>query len=406
MPAAEAAASPCAAADLPVGSLFHELNDVGLVAVAVSGGSDSMALLRLLAARRQGLAALTVDHGLRDGSREEAEQVGRWCAELSVPHVILTWNGPKPSTGIQARARAARYDLMAAWCRAHGAGALLTAHTENDQAETVAMRKRRTSSAESIAGIWPETRWQGVRVLRPLLGVTRCALRAQLRAIGQGWLDDPSNENADFERVRIRRSLRQRDIAALAGEALAAQDEARANAARAKAWFRDHAQVHPAGFITLPRAVLLDEAPEIRLVVLSRAIMTCGAGVRPERADVLRLAAVTGGSAPFRRSLGGALVVGRKRELLVGREPGRIAPGPLVIPAGGVVLWDGRFRVTGPAGATVRAAGALRPAQDTRLPDFVLAGLPVVKMAQQGPFFPQFHSESPFTVSLGERFHL
>lgn len=407
MPAAEAEALTCDDAGLEVGQLFHDLNDVPCIAVAVSGGSDSMALLRLLAAwRGQGLVALTVDHGLRDGSRAEAEQVGHWCAALGIPHTLLTWDGAKPATGIQAKARSARYDLMTDWCRAHGAGALLTAHTLNDQAETVLMRKRRTSSAASLAAIWPETQWQGVRVLRPLLGVTRCALRAHLRSIGQGWLDDPSNANTDFERVRIRRSLRQRDIAALGAEALAAQAETRTIEAQAQAWLRAHAQLHPTGFITLARAVLRDEMPEIRAAVLGRAIMLCGSGARPERADVLRLSDVTADMAVFRRSLGGALVAGRGREIVVGREPGRIAPDAVALPASGEVLWDGRFRIAGPAGATVQVAGRLRPARETRLPDFILAGLPVLKMEGQSPFFPHFEGSGTFAVTLGERFHL
>ncbi len=407
MPAAEAEALSCTDAGLEVGHLFHDLNDVPCIAVAVSGGSDSMALLRLLAAwRGQGLVALTVDHGLRGGSRAEAEQVGRWCAALDIPHTLLTWDGAKPATGIQAKARSARYDLMTDWCRAHGAGALLTAHTLNDQAETVVMRKRRTSSAASLAGIWPETEWRGVRVLRPLLGVTRCALRAHLKSIGQGWLDDPSNVNTDFERVRIRRSLRQRDIAALGAEALAAQAETRTIEAQTQAWLRAHAHLHPAGFITLARAALHDELPETRAAVLGRAIMLCGSGVRPERADMQRLSDVTAGTAVFRRSLGGALVAGRAREIVIGREPGRIAPDAVVIPPSGEVLWDDRFRIAGPGGATVQVAGQLRPVQDTRLPDFVLAGLPVIKMARQGPFFPHFERGGPFAVTLGERFHL
>lgn len=407
MPAAEAEALSCEAAGLEVGSLFHDLHDVALVAVAVSGGSDSMALLRLLAAwRGQGLVALTVDHGLRDGSRAEAERVGRWCAALGIRHVILSWDGGKPATGIQAKARAARYDLLTGWCNAHGAGVLLTAHTLNDQAETVEMRKRRTSSAASLAGIWPETQWRGVRVVRPLLNVTRCALRAYLRSIGQGWLDDPSNVNTAFERVRIRRSLRQRDIAALGAEALAAQAETRTIEAQAQAWLRAHMQLHETGYVTLARQALSGETPETRAAVLGRAIMLCGSGVRPERADVLRIAGVAEGAAVFRRSLGGAIVAGRTRAIVIGREPGRIAPDPVVIPLSGAVLWDGRFRIAGPVGALVQVAGRLRPPQDTRLPDFVLAGLPVVRMAGQSPFFPHFGRNGRFAVTPGERFHL
>lgn len=194
MPAAEAAAAISPDAVLSRGVLLPVLSGVTRIAVAVSGGSDSMALLRLAALLPDGpeVIALTIDHGLRDGSRAEADQVARWCAGLGIPHHILAWAGAKPATGIQAKAREARYDLLTRWCTAHCVSVLLTAHTLDDQAETVLMRKRRTASAASLAAIWPERPWNGVRLLRPLLAVRREALRNFLRGLGQGWLEDPA----------------------------------------------------------------------------------------------------------------------------------------------------------------------------------------------------------------------
>jgi tRNA(Ile)-lysidine synthase len=178
-----------AEADLSNLNLFALLNDVPRVALAVSGGSDSMAMLVLTAewvkAKKNpsAIIVLTVDHGLRDASIGEARQVREWCTALGLCHEILTWENQKPATGIQAKARQARYDLMTAWCVQNHVPVLLTGHTADDQAETVLMRKSRTSSAASLAGIWPERDWNGVRVVRPLLNLRRQDLRNFLRSM-------------------------------------------------------------------------------------------------------------------------------------------------------------------------------------------------------------------------------
>ncbi len=364
-----------------------------------------MALLRL-SAELPGVhvVALTVDHGLREGSRAEAEQVARWCAGLSVPHHILTWDGEKPASGIQAKARAARYDLMSAWCRSNGISVLLTAHTLNDQAETVLMRKQRTTSAASLAGIWPETEWNGVRVVRPLLGVTRCTLRAMLKRVGQGWLEDPSNDNDRFERVRIRRSLRNCNIASLGQEAAAAQARALAHQQGARAWLLEHATVHPLGFFTFPRLALNGVEPDMAILILSRLISVAGGG-RPERAEVARVLEAIGAKSSFRRSLGGALMAARKREVLIVREPGRIPAAPVPVPDSGL-LWDGRFALQAPPGFHVRPAKNHRQGAAGDLPHDVVQGLPVLENAAGRLVFPHFDADPAFRVQLGERFCL
>ncbi len=161
--------------------LFAALRDERHIAVAVSGGSDSMALLRLAeqwAHHRIKISVLTVDHGLRSEAAAEAVKVAEWCALLGLEHHILRWEGAKPKTGLQAKARAARYDLLSAWCKTNGVTYLLTGHTMDDQAETVLMRQQRTDTAESLAGIWETAVWDGVNVFRPLLGQSRADLRA------------------------------------------------------------------------------------------------------------------------------------------------------------------------------------------------------------------------------------
>ena len=180
-------------------------------AVAVSGGGDSMALV-LLAARWAGeraLTALTVDHGLRTGSRTEAEAVGAWLAARGIAHEILSWDGPKPATRLQEAARAARYQLIGTWARANGVRHVLLAHQLEDQAETVLMRLARGSGIAGLAAMREAVTREGVRYLRPLLHVPRARLRATLIEAGQDWIEDPSNESPRFARTAYRRLVAQ-----------------------------------------------------------------------------------------------------------------------------------------------------------------------------------------------------
>lgn len=187
-----------------------EIQDTARIAIALSGGGDSTALA-LMARDHFGaigqagrLLAVTVNHGLRSESAEEADRVGQLCAELGIAHRIRRWEGDKPATGLQAAARAARYRLLAETVDEAGGGIVLTGHTRDDQLETVAMRAAR-GSGRGLAGIAPATLHEGrTWFVRPLLATGRAELRAFLKARGQGWIDDPSNRDRRFERVRVR----------------------------------------------------------------------------------------------------------------------------------------------------------------------------------------------------------
>ncbi|MCA8909589.1 MAG: tRNA lysidine(34) synthetase TilS, partial [Rhodospirillaceae bacterium] len=177
------------------------------IAVAVSGGSDSLALTllaaRWAAARKGAVLALTVDHGLRDGSAEEARQVGTVLAGHGIAHRVLTIAVARPS-GVQAAARAARYEALEQAAAEAGILHLLVGHTAQDQAETIRLRADRASGADGLAGMAPivERRW--VRLLRPLLGMRRSDLMATCRAAGAAWIDDPFNRDPRFARARLR----------------------------------------------------------------------------------------------------------------------------------------------------------------------------------------------------------
>lgn len=197
------------------------------VAAAVSGGSDSTALLFLLndylktLPSTPKLTAVTVDHGLRAGSAGEAAKVKALCARLDIEHVTTQWTGGKPVTGIQAAAREARYYLIARAARGAGASLILTGHTEDDQLETVFMRAER-GEGPGLAGMAPATlsfndydHGPPLWFARPLLKARRLDLRGALMKRSVKWIDDPSNIDTDFERVKVRQTLARSNASAL-----------------------------------------------------------------------------------------------------------------------------------------------------------------------------------------------
>ena len=200
------------------------------VLLAVSGGPDSTALLYLAAehAKRAGgpsLFAATVDHGLRPESAGEAAQVGALAARLGVAHVTLTWEGAKPATRLQERAREARYALLIAHAKDIGAEAIVTAHHLDDQAETVLMRLARGSGVAGLAGIPAESERGGMKILRPLLDVTKAELIAVCEDAGLAYFSDPSNHNEQFFRARLRKILAEEGLNASALARLARRAE-------------------------------------------------------------------------------------------------------------------------------------------------------------------------------------
>ena len=187
------------------------------VAVGVSGGADSMALMLLVDAwaKSRGGSALgiTIDHCLRDNSSLEALQVASWLKQRAINHKIVKWeNGCANSGGVQARAREARYQLMADVCGQNRIKHLLVAHNMEDQAETFIMRLRHKSGLDGLGAMAKERKLDGngsVTVVRPLLGIAKHRLKDTLELMGQPWVEDPSNRNHKFERVRIRELLAQ-----------------------------------------------------------------------------------------------------------------------------------------------------------------------------------------------------
>jgi tRNA(Ile)-lysidine synthase len=200
--------SPISALDAK--RLFADWKAAPAVVLAVSGGPDSIALMWLAARWRRALArgprliAVTVDHGLRPEAATEAREVRRLARALDLPHRTLRWTGAKPRTGLPAAARAARYRLLAQAARSSGATHILTAHTRDDQAETLLMRMLRGSGIAGLGAMARETERDGVRLARPLLQVSKSRLIATLDKAGIGFADDPSNRDLNFTRPRLR----------------------------------------------------------------------------------------------------------------------------------------------------------------------------------------------------------
>lgn len=197
------------------------------IGVAVSGGGDSMALLAMLhqwsASRHGRIHAATVDHGLRPEARAEAEMVARWCSERGIAHTILTVTGLEGPGNLQAKARTARYEALSAWAADIDAHMqVATGHTMDDQAETVLLRLARGSGAEGLSGMDECLDWKGVAWRRPFLTFRRQDLRDWLQSEGVPWIEDPSNEDMAFDRIKARKALEGLAPLGITAEGLAA----------------------------------------------------------------------------------------------------------------------------------------------------------------------------------------
>jgi tRNA(Ile)-lysidine synthase len=178
------------------------------IAVAVSGGGDSLALTLMLQkwtkARGISLIALTVDHGLRPESKIEAEKLGIFLSARGIPYKILSWAGEKPKTHVQEMARQARYRLLVGACRAENISTLALAHNLEDQVETFWMRLAHGSGLDGLSGMAAARDVEGIQMIRPVLSFSRQELRDFCRAEGAAYIDDPSNQDEKYLRVRLR----------------------------------------------------------------------------------------------------------------------------------------------------------------------------------------------------------
>lgn len=323
----------------------------GPVAVAVSGGADSLALTILLAdwAAVEGrlLHAFTVDHELRAEAAEEARWVGHVCAARCIPHTILHPDPPLDAGAGQAAIREARYAALTAACRDAGINELVLAHHREDQAETVLLRARGDTGPAGLAGMPAVRRREGIRLLRPLLPVSSDRLEATLRAYGLDWVRDPSNLDRRYTRTRVRQAmpaLAERgldagtlaDIARGMGRARQMVETAR-NELLACA-----VNLDPAGFATVDAGAWGDPPRALARATLSQLLCAVGGRTQAPRTGRLdRLAGALAQGSWTARTLGGCRVIPRRGDWLVVREVGRTPATPLT--PGRTTIVDGRY---------------------------------------------------------------
>jgi tRNA(Ile)-lysidine synthase len=326
-------------------ALFADLARCKILVLAVSGGPDSTALA-VLAARWRAelkagprLVAVTIDHGLRPESAAEAKAVKRLARTLGIEHRTVAWGGKKPSTGIQTAARNARYSLLAAQARKLGAEHVLTAHTLDDQAETILIRLSRGSGLGGLAGmarLSPLPAGGEITLVRPFLGLPKARLVATLKAAKIPFVDDPSNDDPRFTRARYRKVMPllaaeglDAGRLALLGRRAARADAAIEAAVAAALPLVCLTQWSNSGPIMIDRAKFSNLPGEVGLRLLDRALAAVGdeGPVELGKLETLFAAITEHWREPacdrLRRTLAGALVTADRQRLVVHRAPAR-----------------------------------------------------------------------------------
>lgn len=319
--------------------------DLPGLGVAVSGGGDSIALMHVIAdwACGREIRVATVDHRLRPESGDEARQVAQAAGALGLLHDLLPWQHDGDLHGnLMANARNARLTLLSEWAGEHRLPAIALGHTADDQAETLLMRLTRGAGIDGLAGMAERREAMGATWLRPMLQVGRAELRAWLTGRGIGWIDDPSNENADFDRIRIRQAM---VALGIAPDALARSAENLREAREALSHYTAEAAagaIARNGSLILPFAPIREAPPEItRRLLIAGCRWITGADYPPRRTTVLHaMQAVAAGN---RVTLDGVLIEPSDHELRLCREPAAAQrAGTSRSP-----IWDNRWKITG-----------------------------------------------------------
>lgn len=335
------------------------------IALAVSGGGDSVALMHMAAEFARDLPlnlhVLTVDHRLRPKSGAEAETVARAARALGLGHATLVWTGWNGQGNLQDAARTARRALIEDWCDAHGIAHVLTGHTADDQAETVLLRLARGSGVDGLAGM-AAREVHGITWLRPMLGLRRADLRADLRDRGTDWADDPSNDDPRFDRVRARKMLAQlSDLGLTPARLLRTADHMAAARRSLRDRAADFARAHvieDRGDLILPLETLDVDRGDTERRLFAAALCWIGqSGHRP------RFAALQAAAARLRDggrvTLHGVVMTPGRQGIRLSREAAAVAKVETPV-TNAKTRWDGRWILSGPSAggpATVRRLG-------------------------------------------------
>lgn len=318
------------------------------LAIAVSGGSDSLALTLLAnqwAKAHQGtLTALTVDHQLRPTSTHEAHQVQQWLSTYNIKTVILTWTEEKSGRRLQEKAREARYQNLENWCRENAVLHLLLGHHREDQQETITMRAEKNSGIEGLAGMSALVEKPYYRLLRPLLAYPKSRLHATLATYRQPWIEDPSNQNLRFKRVEVRNKQATISLAKIRSFTR----ERRTHEDNLNALIPQMVMPFPEGYALLNYSLWKRLDLEKQRHVMQRLLMTYGVNSYPPARESLHHVTLHFNTSSSPRTLNGCLILKhRDNSLLFMREPGAIRheidinKGETTVP----LFWDQRFRV-------------------------------------------------------------
>ncbi len=348
-----------------------------LILVAISGGSDSTGLLFALrqvvqdAGRNDiSLHAVTIDHALRPEAAEEAKGVAALCASIGIPSHIRRWDDPKPTTGISAAARLARYALIAEVADEIGADMIVVGHTLGDQRETIAMRSARSQRTDNLglagmadAVLYDRRHW----IMRPFLNSTRQDIRDFLTSLGQGWYDDPSNEDAKYERVRARNA---------ASGILIDQSINRFDlSAEAAHLIKNHMSCHAGAVFTLNSDGLKSEPATLRYALSALASVVGGRRFAMAAASMDGVMALVTDGEPGRVTAARVVFDRRQHALHLVRENRGVATMPVA--AGKQIVWDERFEITNGTAddVVVRAHGPFQSGKESGFPSLVPAGV-------------------------------
>lgn len=335
----------------------------GRFAVAVSGGADSIALA-LLMGQICDVEAVTVDHGLRSEATEEARFVGEVMARHTIAHTILQWQGEKPSSGIQAAARTARYKLIQDWCTVKNISNLVLAHHLDDQAETFLMRLSRGSGVYGLASMAEESALMGslgnIRLLRPLLHVSKDRLISTLTSMGQEWVEDPSNSDIQYDRVKAREYLSGTPLLNLDSSKLAQTADRMQRAKQALDFYASEllsqaVAVHSAGYCEMDVKTLCAAPDETGLRALARLVRHISGATYSPRLDKLERAYEALGNPAFSgQTLFGCQFTVSNGSVILSRESSAVDEMPWC----GHGLWDGRYDISQSGSGQVKKLGA------------------------------------------------
>jgi tRNA(Ile)-lysidine synthase len=407
-----ASLTPDLADPAALSALFSPIVGEAVVGLAVSGGSDSLALMLLVHrwAEQQPQSPVVIvyslDHGLRPEAADEVAMVGAEAERLGFAFRGLLWSGDHPETGLQEAARQARYSLIGEAMAADGANVLLTAHHRADQAETILMRLAHGSGLDGLKGMGAFSEVEGVRVFRPLLDVDPAILASIVSDAGLCAAQDPSNNDETYERVRWRRLLPSLAREGLDGAALARfaarmgeADEALAKLADAA--FAELVVLDGFGAATLPLAALGQLGPAVGRRVLSRVLAVVG-GRQKVRAlgQVERLfEQLTTNTLPRGTTLLGTIIRIKDGHVSVAREPGRALPEQQNLGPGQALVWDDRFQISNVSIETSLVAAATDFFPRHRLEEVL--GFKVTTPAEAIRTAPIVRDETGAVLSLG-----